>query len=180
MELVTVKRKRTPKWIPCIVIMFGLAFISMGAVFLYRSHVDKKKCTESVTATVIELKEHRSKDTEDGTVSVTYAPVFEYVYEDFVYSVVSSMSSNPPQFSVDQSVIIYVDPDDPMRIYVPGDSSALVLFIVFLGIGISPVLVGAIWLILLVRASRRDGTDEIEFQAYIVSKKEANEVFKDE
>lgn len=179
MELVTVKRKPTPKWIPCLVLAFGLAFISMGAAFLYRSHADKKKCTEAVTATVVELRERRSTDPEDHTVRISYAPVYEYVYEDFVYSVVSSMSANPPQFSVGESVELYLDPDDPMSIYVPGDSSTFVLFIVLLGVGIPPVLIGTVWLILLRRASKRRGTDDNEFQVYVASKKNLDHIFYD-
>lgn len=107
--------------------------LSMLALVLIISMVgeykDRKQCTESVTATVVDYYVSRTKK------SRTYYPIFRYMYQGKEYQTRSSKSSSKFKNTVGKSVKIYVDPKDPNHIYLPGiGKSTLMIGVIIIAV----------------------------------------------
>ena len=152
--------------IAAIVALFILPFIFCGALLLfvgckelYDTSVSKKICTQLVHGTVIDYKEWESQD-EDGTKSVSYAPVFVYEYNDkeYKYQGHSFTSLKNQDFEIGQDVDIYVSSDDASRVYIPSynvQSESSVETVIFGGCFFFVSLIfGIVFLIKLLRSTK--------------------------
>lgn len=119
----------------------ALAVIAALMVINQRAFIKSAKQTQ---AQVLELIPQYDED--DG--SVTYAPRIRYTVNEKEYLHTSGFSSNPPSFSVGETINVYYDPQDPETVKING---ALPLYLgsfvvggigaVFLLIGIIPTIV---------------------------------------
>lgn len=129
-------------------IVIGAVFFLFGT-FMLSGYGNKSSCTESITAKVVRMEKHTSRSTTGkhrGT-STTYAPVFEYEYNGEKYTYVSSLATNPPEFSAGEQVTIWVDPDSPNKIYYKPSGSSVLLSIVFRILGGLAAVGGVVLLI---------------------------------
>ena len=115
-------------------VLFGLIFFIVGAVIGAVENNKKKRCTEEVSAVVIENRTVRSTSNNHGR-SVTYSPVFRYTYNGNEYETQTGYSSSPAVFSVGEKTTLFVDPDSPSAIYCPRLKVGKILSIVFGTIG---------------------------------------------
>lgn len=114
--------------IVCIVIMV------VGIVFLVSPIVKKGKCTETVTAVVVdEVITHSDRNDGDGyrTVADYHMPVFSYNYKGHEYTVTSNEGSDPPRYNIGDSTELMIDPLNPEYFYDPSSKVTLVLGIIF-------------------------------------------------
>lgn len=127
--------------------LVGILCAIVGIYLLSRHTYLKNRCSEPVSAVVIDMKGH---STAGARKKVTYAPVFEYEYGGKKYTYTSDVSSDPPSFRRGDEVELMIDPDDPNVVFVTKDKSerwiiaaALafgVIFTLFGGIGIKKML----------------------------------------
>ena len=106
-------------------LLVSMLFMGIGLMANHDMNKDKKVCTERVMGIVCALDEDRRVDYDsdgDRTESVTYAPVFAYSYNGRDYKITGSTYSSSPDYNEGVQVEIYVDPNDPKRIYVPSYS----------------------------------------------------------
>lgn len=111
---ITVSNVRARMALWAIFLAAGVIAAAVGFVLLLGRGTDKKRCTQPVTAVVVdnEMVVSRSKKFRS-----TYAPIFEYEYRGQTYRHKSSISTNPPRFSIGQRVELLIDPNDPATAY---------------------------------------------------------------
>lgn len=114
-----------------IFLLAGLAAAVVGFVLLAGRISDKKRCTEPVTAVVVDLEKVVSRGSKK---SVTYAPVFEYEYRGATYQYISPISSKPPDYERGETVQLMIDPSYPHVAYV-NDKTAMTFIIIVFGFG---------------------------------------------
>lgn len=119
-----------------IFLLAGLAAAVVGFVLLTGRLADKKRCTEPVTAVVVDLEKSVSGGSKK---SVTYAPVFEYEYQGTTYRYISPISSSPPDYERGETAALMIDPNYPNVAYVRDKTAMLFIIIVF---GLGAVFVG--------------------------------------
>ncbi len=134
---------KKPGWITWLFAGIGVALL-VGALALALSTRRFIASADRSTGTVVELIQVRDKD--DG--SVTYKPVVEYTSKRGQrITFTSSFSSNPPSYSVGESVDVLYAPDEPNDARIDGFGSLwlgpLILSLigaVFAAIGLAIVL----------------------------------------
>ncbi|MBR6069256.1 MAG: DUF3592 domain-containing protein [Ruminococcus sp.] len=100
-------------------ILAGLAFAFIGALGLFSQARDKMVCTERTEGVVLGFDSMHS-DSDDPSSSLVYAPIFSYTYDGMTYTHRgSSYSDSKGKLSRGSEVTVYVDPDDPTRVYIP-------------------------------------------------------------
>jgi len=100
------------RWIGNIFFVVGLALLT-GAWLITRDTVDLLNIGVPAQGIVINLVESRDSD------GSTYAPLVEVTSREHgVFRFKSSLSSNPPSFSVGEKVDVIVDPDDKDRVII--------------------------------------------------------------
>lgn len=142
--VVTSAKARMALW--AIFVVFGAILALVALMLLLGRGNDKKRCTQPVTAVVVDNETRRSKTMKNH--SFTYAPVFEYEYRGQTYRHESSISTNPPRFQVGQRVELMIDPDNPATVYDKSGvadaacfivlaASAVFMFIGFFGVSLN-------------------------------------------
>lgn len=140
----------TLKFLKIFFTVFGLIFFIIGICVLIQPKLKAKRCTESVTAEVIEnikVRSHYNNDNNHGTHSVTYRPVFEFEHNGQHYNIKSNTSSNPPVFEVGEKVELKINPNDPTDFYAPSDSTFTLVGLIFVGIGLIFTIIGIFMII---------------------------------
>lgn len=122
-------------------LLFCLIFAGVGILLLVMNHKKKTICTYQLTATVIENRPHRSSKGR-----VTYAPVYQYYYNGQEYTKISTTSSRPPVFHVNDTVEFWIDPKNPETYFVPKDKTSQILGIIFTAVGIITFIICVIFL----------------------------------
>lgn len=141
------ERKASPLAGYVAMVVMGTLFFLFGT-FMLNAYGNKSKCTEQVTAEVVKMTEHRSKSTgRHRGHSTTYAPVFKYEYDGKEYSYISTVATNPPEFSVGERVTIWVDPNSPNKIYYKPGGTSVMLSVLFRIIGGALSIGGVVLLI---------------------------------
>ncbi len=130
------------------IIIVGIVFFVIGAM-IPCAYGNRLRCTVPVTAMV--EKNLEVKKVQNGKVrnerDIKYAPVFEYEYDGEKYSVISKVTSRPPEFSEFEQVTIWVNPNDPEEIYYNPRGASAVMSIGFRIAGGSLALGGVAMLI---------------------------------
>lgn len=114
--------------------------LGFSAFSTFRFYKQKAHCTEKVTAVVEDYERGHSKKQSHGRQINTYFPVFRYTYEGEEYLVKSNVGSNEKQYEIGDEAEIFIDPDSPEHISIPGNN----LFYILLAV------VGAAALIVLI------------------------------
>lgn len=124
--MVVTKKGGSPKIIGIVFVLFSMLTVLIGAKTGYDSGRLKKKCTESVTAEIVEniALKSRTKTKHGHKTVTTYKPVYDFEYNGTAYRVESSIASNPAVFDVGEKTEVKVNPADPQEIFVPADKSA--------------------------------------------------------
>lgn len=129
-----------------IFLVAGVIAAAVSFLLLLGRGADKKRCTEPVTAVVVDYETVVSKTMKHP---FTYAPVLEYEFRGQTYRHKSSISTNPPRFQIGQRVELKIDPDDPGTAYDKSGAADAACFIVmgasaiFLFLGIFGVSLNA-------------------------------------
>lgn len=123
--------------------LVGLIAAAVGIYLLAGRISDKKRCTESVPAVVIDLEKRVSRGSRK---SVTYAPVFEYEYAGKTYQYVSPISSKPADYERGERVTMMIDPNDPNVAYV-NDKTVTMFIVICLAFGVIFAAVGGIGIV---------------------------------
>src|SRR6218665_1718264 len=125
--------------------IFKIVFLIVGAGLLagaVYSYADKKaflEKAESAQGTVIEMIARRSDN------STTYCPVVRFkakTGQEITFT--SSVSSNPPSYSVDETVEILYDPADPKEANINGFASLWLVPLILGILGTIFFLIGAL------------------------------------
>lgn len=128
-------------------IVMGIVFFLFGT-FMLSSYGNKSSCTEQVIAEVVKMVEHRSTGTGRHKMSgTTYAPVFKYEYDGKEYSYISNVAANPPEYSAGERVTIWVNPNNPNKIYYKPGGTSVLLSVVFRIVGGALAVGGMVLLI---------------------------------
>lgn len=142
--------------VQCIFVIIGGVVFFLVGLMIPSAYGSRTKCTERVTATVIRNLKHLSAS--NGTVrnsrKIKYAPIFEYEYNGRKYSVISSVASEPPEFSEGEVVTIRVNPSDPEEIYYTPRGGTLAMCIFFTAAGGVFAVGGAIALVVMKTKSK--------------------------
>lgn len=124
-------------------LLIGVAFVAAGVVGWKVSSAKESHCDATAIATVVDMIEG---ETEDGYV---YYPVLQYMVNGQEYKGRYSIGSYPPAFEIGGKTRIMYNSEDPWEFIVKGDSTPIILVIVFSILGVAMVLVGVTVLILV-------------------------------
>lgn len=167
-EYVPVRKKGSSGIIVSVVILlFSLVFLGVAIWTGCGRKAKAKKCTEKVEAVVIEnrpVKSETNKAEDDR--GYTYQPIFQYEYGGRKYITGGDSSSRPAVFSEGEEVEIYVDPDDPTKIYVPSDKTSKTVAILFASIGGAAVLISLLTLAVSIRNRNRPDEEIVDVKYY--------------
>lgn len=131
------KIKGSPKIIGFIFAFVAVIIIITGTWVGMNSKQLQKRCTDTVTAEIVENIEVKSRTrTKHGHRTVTtYKPVFNFNYNGQNYRVESNSSYRPALFDVGEHTEIKINPSDPSETYIPTDKSADYASIICIVIG---------------------------------------------
>ena len=136
--------KFSPKAIGFIFTFVSLIVIVMGVCLNINNKKLKERCTDTVTASVVEnIIENTRKEIENSY----YRPVFDFTYNGNHYRVKSNTSQKPALFELGEKTELKVNPSDPNEFYVPADKKqdnsgtiCIAVGAVFLIIGVIAVI----------------------------------------
>ena len=130
-------------------ILLSTAFTLIGLALMFVPNwLEKranKKCSEKVTAEVVDIK---TVEASDG--STVYAPVYSYTYKEEVYAKALNRYSRSNIPVVGSKEEINVNPNNPEEIYVPASKASIMLILIFgfaffiAGIGMLITILGTI------------------------------------
>ncbi|MDE6784347.1 MAG: DUF3592 domain-containing protein [Ruminococcus sp.] len=139
-------KQLNPKFIPVFFIIFAIIFMSVGITTLFYPKIKEKKCSETVTAEVIDNSAESFTSGRSGRhhrhTSTVYRPTFSFTYEGNEYIVESKTASNPPAFHKGEIVELRINPDNPTDFYAPSDKTTKLIGIIFAGIGAVFLIIG--------------------------------------
>lgn len=128
-----------PTFIAVFFLIVSLIIMSVGISLFVIPVVKKSKCTETVTAVVVdEVITHSDRKDGDGlrTVADYHMPVFCYTYNGQEYTVTSNEGSDPPKYRIGDSTKLNIDPSNPEYYYDPSSNVTTVLGTVFGTLGL--------------------------------------------
>ena len=120
-------------------LIVGVVFVCSGLWFKNYGKGMKERCTESVQAIVDDYKSSSSRH-NDGTYSISYFPVFRYIFDGMEYTKQSNYGSGEPKYSKGDAVEIKVNPNDATEFFDPSDRSDIV-YNVLIGVGMFLILI---------------------------------------
>lgn len=118
---------RTVRFV-AVFILVMCTLMSLGAIAANAAH--KARCTEKIEAVVIGYV------TSKGDSGETYAPLFSYSYGGTEYRSAGNVYTNPPSHEKGETAKIFIDPDNPHKIYVPSGKLTYIMVAVFMGVGL--------------------------------------------
>jgi len=118
-----------------IALVLGLVLIGAGIFMYFRSNELVRVCTEKATATVVSMREEFEATTDTEGIRYIYYPVIEYkVNENTVKGELGS-GSNPPAYSIGDTIEILYNPGKTEEFIVAGENQSIT-WIIFGGLGI--------------------------------------------
>ncbi len=140
-----------PSFISIYFLLTCIIMTIIGMALFINPIVKKSKCTETVTAVVVdEVITHSDRKDGDGsrTIADYHMPVFSYDYNGQEYTVTSKEGSDPARYNIGDHTELKIDPSNPEYYYEPSSNVSFVLGTVFGSLG----LVGtAIFLMVLLK-----------------------------
>lgn len=101
----------------------GTIFMSLGAimlavvVYLGISNYQFSQRAIPVKGKVIDYETYQSRNDNGGSTTM-YTPTFQYKFKGKTYTYKSTSSSSSPDYEIDETVDVLVDPDKPLEILV--------------------------------------------------------------
>ena len=117
------------------VLLIGIIFLALGGFMFYRNNTLAKNCTEETQATVVDMKQEFSTDS-DSTTSYIYYPIIEYSVGEDTVRVTMGSGSSTPAYSINQKITILYNPNKTKEFIVKGDQSSNIFSIVFMALGV--------------------------------------------
>ena len=115
-------------------IIVGILFLGIG-IFLYIKNDNLvKNCTVETQATVVDMKQEISSDTDSTT--FMYYPIIEYKVNEDTIRVTMDKASNTPKYNINETIAILYNPKKVKEFIVKGDQSSNIFSIVFMAIGV--------------------------------------------
>lgn len=115
-------------------IIVGILFLGIG-IFLYIKNDNLvKNCTVETQATVVDMKQEISSDTDSTT--FMYYPIIEYKVNEDTIRVTMDKASNTPKYNINETITILYNPKKVKEFIVKGDQSSNIFSIVFMAIGV--------------------------------------------
>lgn len=112
------------------IIPVGLILLGVGGII--NRIISKIKCTEYVRATVVSVD--KKFDFDDNT--DTYYPIYSYTYEGQKYTNRTNMGRSSSDLEAGDEVELFIDPNDPYRLYYPKETvSRVIIYLALIGVG---------------------------------------------
>ena len=127
-------------------IIVGLLAIAIGIFCIIYNNSLTKRCTEKVTATIIEIIEEQEID-EDNHVSYTYYPILRYEVNERPMEQRSSSNINTNKYKVGDKLNIMYNPNKPEEFIIDGEKHLLYIGLAAIIGGIIFLVVGCVELI---------------------------------
>lgn len=109
-----------------IALVLGLVLIGAGIFMYFRSSELVRVCTEKATATVVNMREDFTSDTDTDGMQYIYYPVIEYQANGATIRNELGSGSNPPAYSINDTVEILYNPAKTDEFIVAGDNQNIV------------------------------------------------------
>ena len=129
--------EKLKKFIPFLI---GLILLGGSVFFYFRAGELAKVCTEKTTATVVNMREDFAY--EEGGMRYIYYPIIEYTVNNEQITGELGSGSNPPLYSVNETLEILYNPSNAEEFIVAGENQNLTwiilggLGVIFLAVGI--------------------------------------------
>ena len=123
--------KKAVKVSAFLLLFMAIIFGTVSIFMKLKSNDLTKSCTETISATIIDIQETRTKDYE-GYYITTYYNVYQYKYGQLTYTKKSNTNKHD-NYNIGNKVTINVDPNNPSEFIDANTTSTLnILFIAFL------------------------------------------------
>ena len=117
-----------------IVVIIGIIFLAVGGFMYYKNTNLEKNCTVPTEATVVDMKEEFSTDSD--TTGYMYYPIIEYQAGSENVRVTLSSGSSTPAYSINTKLAILYNPNKTNEFIIKGDKSSNIMSIVFIALGV--------------------------------------------
>ena len=124
-----------------ILVIVGIAIISLGIFFIIRGNSLAKVCTAETTGTVVGILSEEETDSE-GFTSIMYTPQIEYSVDEQLYTAKGNGSSNASDYKVGEQVQIMYNPNNAEEYIIKGDNSSNIIGTILIVFGVIVLLVG--------------------------------------
>ncbi len=118
-----------------LVVLVGIIFIAAGGFMYYRNSNLIKNCTQETVATVVDMKEEFSGDSD--STGFMYYPIIEYQADTTPVRVTMSTGSSTPAYSINEKITILYNPNKTNEFIIKGDKSSNIFSIVFMVLGVA-------------------------------------------
>lgn len=126
---------------PLITSFVGLVFLIIGVAFGGAEISKRSSCSAQTVAVVSDIV----SQSDDGD---SYAPVLKFRDADGnVCEQTRSIYTNPCKYEVGDEVEIAFNPDNPAKFYIIGSYAELIFAVIFSGVGLVVLLIGAVPLV---------------------------------
>lgn len=130
--------EKVKKFIPLII---GVVLIGAAVFFYFRAGELARVCTEKTTATVVNMREEMTTEADSNEIRYLYYPVIEYEANGSKVKGELGSGSNPPAYSVNDTLEVLYNPNKTSEFIVAGENQYFVVIILG-GIGVIFALVG--------------------------------------
>lgn len=118
-----------------IAIIVGIIMIAVGGFLFYKNSYLKNVCTVESVATVVDMKEELSTDS-NSTTSYMYYPIIEYSVNGDTIRVTMDQGSSTPPYSINEKINILYNPNKTKEFIVKGDKMSNIMSIVVIALGV--------------------------------------------
>ena len=118
-----------------IALIVGIIFLGVGIFMYIRNDNLIKNCTEETIATVVDIKQELSSDTDSAT-SYMYYPIIEYKVGENTLKVTMDSGSNTPEYNINEKITILYNPNKTKEFIVKGDKTGNIFSIIFMTLGL--------------------------------------------
>lgn len=107
-------------------ILAGLIALGLGIYMLIDGYKLFERCTEEITATIVQIEKEAQYDEDYGTIEYYY-PVIEYKVNGEVYSGKSSSGFDVNKYKVGQKIKIFYNPNSIDEFIISKDKTSSIL-----------------------------------------------------
>lgn len=101
-----------------LILVMGIIFLVVAIVVKVSFDKKSESCTQIVEASIVDIRKmERTESGETTPQYVSYFPVYEYEYKGKIYKSGSNVGNLKNAFEIGKKVKIYIDPQNPEKIY---------------------------------------------------------------